>query len=133
MNFQIGLTILLAFVLQQNAPPPKASITGTVTRAGGNEPLAGSRITLIKVAGDSAPSARPPQPPPPQAGQPQGFLPQLPPQIPAVTTDERGRFQVNNIDAGSYRIVAARNGYVRQEYGQKSLNGQGTILSVSAG
>ena len=29
--------------------------------------------------------------------------------------------------------MAARNGYVRQEYGQKSLSGQGTILSVSAG
>jgi hypothetical protein len=50
-----------------------------------------------------------------------------------VKTDSSGRFIFANVEAGSYRIAAARNGYVRQEYGQRLLGGQGRILTLDAG
>src|SRR5262249_8129390 len=61
------------------------------------------------------------------------FDPQQPAIIPAVLTDDKGRFQIKDIDPGNYRIVAARNGFARQEYGQHSFNGSGTIISVRPG
>jgi hypothetical protein len=58
-------------------------------------------------------------------------LPQTGP-LPTVTTDERGRFQLRDIDPGNYRVSAARNGFAKQEYGQRSFNRTGTIISVRA-
>jgi hypothetical protein len=48
-------------------------------------------------------------------------------------TDRQGRFTFNDLAAGSYRLFAARNGYVRQEYGQRVPKGQGTPISLAKG
>jgi len=118
------MTFALLFLsFLQNAPPPaKATITGTVLRAGTGDPIARATVTLIRGAGSPLQAA--------PAGQQQAAPPAT---IPAVTTDEKGRFQIKDIDPGNYRVAAARNGFARQEYGQRSFNRSGTILSIRAG
>jgi hypothetical protein len=48
-------------------------------------------------------------------------------------TDAAGRFVVNGIDPGRYRLRVIRNGYITQEYGQRSPNDPGAILALSGG
>ncbi len=48
-------------------------------------------------------------------------------------TDAAGRFAVNGIDPGRYRMRVIRNGYVTQEYGQRTPNDPGAILALSPG
>jgi 5-hydroxyisourate hydrolase-like protein (transthyretin family) len=40
---------------------------------------------------------------------------------------------VPDLDEGTYRIAVTLNGYVKQEYGQRSFTGQGTTLTVGKG
>src|SRR5437762_4641956 len=128
---QLAIALLFELFLQfpalgetQNAPPPaKPTIEGTVVRIGTGEPIPRASVTLIKVSAVApALPQQPAQTPPPQ-----------PVLIPAVTTDEKGKFQIRDIDPGSYRVAAARNGFARQEYGQRSFNRSGTILTIRAG
>ena len=49
------------------------------------------------------------------------------------TTDVGGRFEIKGIDPGNYRLRVMRNGFVTQEYGQKTPNDAGAILSLRAG
>jgi protocatechuate 3,4-dioxygenase beta subunit len=51
----------------------------------------------------------------------------------AVTTSNDGIFSFSGIDPGQYRIVAERDGYIRQEFGQRTYSGTGTIISISSG
>jgi hypothetical protein len=48
-------------------------------------------------------------------------------------TDVGGRFEVQGIDPGRYRLRVIRNGYVTQEYGQRTPNDPGAILALSPG
>jgi len=114
---------------QNAAPPAKATIEGSVVRAGTGEPIPRANVTLIRVAVSTGAVARTGTPP--QA--PQAPTPQQPAIIPAVTTDEKGKFQIKDIDPGTYRIAAARNGFAKQEYGQRSFNRAGTMLTIQAG
>src|SRR5262249_6423450 len=57
--------------------------------------------------------------------------PQAPPS--SVPTDAQGRFVIQNVEAGSYRITVAANGYARQEYGQRAFGSPGTSINVAAG
>ena len=50
-----------------------------------------------------------------------------------ATTDDQGKFQFNDVDQGPYRVVAARNGFARQEYGQRSFNRPGTVINIREG
>lgn len=43
-------------------------------------------------------------------------------------TDVAGRFEVSGIDPGHYRLRVIRNGYITQEYGQRTPNDPGAIL-----
>ncbi len=138
---RIALALLLAFV--QNTPPPeKATITGTVLRVGTGEPIPRATVTLIRGVGGfagitaeaTAPVGRGAAPGQPGQAVPQGAITvQQPGPLPTATTDERGRFQIRDVDPGNYRVAAARNGFARQEYGQRSFNRTGTIISVRAG
>ena len=47
--------------------------------------------------------------------------------------DGRTRFEGKGIEPGRYRLWAARNGYVRQEYGQRDPSRPGTILTLAPG
>ena len=48
-------------------------------------------------------------------------------------TDLGGRFEVKGIEPGRYRLRVIRNGYVTQEYGQRTPNDPGAVLALSPG
>jgi hypothetical protein len=49
----------------------------------------------------------------------------------AVSTDAGGRFTLKNVERGRYRLTVSRNGFVDQEYGQKTPNDPGSILTLA--
>ena len=112
-----------------NTPAPKAVISGVVARSTTGEPIPRATVTLTRVA-PQGPRGGP-------QGQ-QGQQPQVsqqaqqPGQTLTTTTDEQGKFQFKEVDEGPYRLAAARNGFARQEYGQRSFNRPGTVLNVRA-
>lgn len=134
--FAVGLSPLIA---RQQAPPaplagafngpaPKATVAGSVLRSSTGEPISRATVTLTRV-GPQGPRGGAPQG---QTGQ-RGQAPQQQPQVFTATTDDQGKFRITDVDEGPYRIVAARNGFARQEYGQRSFNRPGTVMNVRAG
>jgi carboxypeptidase family protein len=99
----------------QNAAP---AIEGVVLRAGTSEPLPNVQVTLIRT------NARAPAP--------QNVLADAVSNTTQTLTNREGRFVFMNVEPGSYRIAAARNGYARQEYGQRVFGGPGRTLTVAA-
>ena len=98
----------------------RGTIEGVVVRAGSGEPLARAQVTLIRTAAEIG-------------GLPGGPNLASPPAPPAVTTGADGKFALKNVEPGSYRIAVARNGYARQEYGQRVFGGEGRVVTVAAG
>ena len=96
-----------------------ATVEGIVLQAGSGEPLARAQLTLVRVD-------RTPATPDADTGAPSRA-------VPTATTGLDGRFVLRNVEPGSYRIAAARNGYVRQEYGQRAFGSQGRVISVTPG
>ena len=139
---------------QQTPAAQKATIQGTVIKAGAGQPLKRARVSLRRTGNG-------------QAGQVQGVLggnaevrlnevrttlesvgagaqvAQLQDRLQTMVgtvsaqtqavTDDSGRFMFTGVEPGDYRISVDREGYVRQEYGQRSFNSPGTIVSVAAG
>jgi hypothetical protein len=138
---RLAIALLLGSFLQNAPPPTKATINGIVLRAGTGDPIARASVTLVRATGGvtgiaSEPGARGMRgaaPAIPGQTAQIAVAPQQPPISPAVLTDDRGRFQIKDVDPGNYRIAAARNGFARQEYGQRSFNRSGTIVSVGPG
>src|SRR5262245_10667092 len=138
---RLALALLFGSFLQNALPPTKSTINGIVIRAGTGDPIARASVTLLRTAGGftgitpepGAPDARGAAPAIPGQTAQIAVAPGQPSIIPAVLTDDRGRFQIKDVDPGNYRIVAARNGFARQEYGQRSFNRSGTIISVRPG
>src|SRR5207249_812860 len=93
--------------LQAQASAP-ASIAGIVVRAGTNEPIPRVRITIFR---SDVPADR----------------------IPAVTTDDQGRFLFKDLSAGTYSLAAQRNGFARQQYGERGPGRGLTPVTVVAG
>jgi len=131
-------TFVAAFfllLLQQQAPP-KGSIEGIVVRIGTDEPIADARIVVTRAAIGQIISQGAPLPNLPAGAVITSTGPNLPglgTAIPAVSTDSQGKFVVKDLDAGSYRVSAAANGFARQEYGQRVFGAQGTPITLAAG
>ncbi len=85
----------------------KCAVSGTVVRLGTSEPLKSAYIRLA-VPGERGTSL-------------------------GTTTDPAGKFVLKNIEPGRYRLTVGRNGYVTQEYGQRSPGDPGAILALSPG
>ena len=123
-----GLALLALLGAQPPATGP-ATIEGVVVKTGTREPLAGARIQLDRERG--RPGAREENEPPPAPGAP-------PPPLPefhfAATTGADGRFVIENIPPGEYRLYATRTGgYVPGEYGQRTPTGRGISLGLGPG
>jgi hypothetical protein len=58
---------------------------------------------------------------------------QDPSQGTSVVTGDNGSFAISNVPAGRYRMSAAKQGFVSQEYGESGDAGSFALLSVSAG
>ena len=128
-------------------PVAKATIEGTVVRSSTGEAVSRAQITIVR-NGPAGQAAGQPNPPANQtqaaagqrgaaqgaAGQPNAAAGQgTTPSIAPVFTDDQGKFQITDLEPGSYRLFAARNGYTRMEYGQKLMNRPGTMLNITAG
>ena len=139
----MNLTIIAALLLLQQAttmpqqqPQPKSSIEGIVVRIGTGEPIADARVVLARSVTGTPLGALPPPALPsslPATVSASNIIsnPQAPPS--SVPTDAQGRFVIQNVEAGSYRITVAANGYARQEYGQRAFGSPGTSINVAAG
>lgn len=107
----------------QQRESARAIIEGLVVRADTGEPIPRARVTLQS---DTAGSAGTISSQPATAdGRPDAAQ--------SATTDDKGRFVFTRLTAGSYRIVAARNGFVRQQYGQRVPGGAGTAITLALG
>lgn len=49
------------------------------------------------------------------------------------STDNEGKFVMENVDPGTYTLSAERSGYIRQQYGARSANSGGTPLKLASG
>jgi len=96
----------------------RATIEGLVLRDGTDEPVPNAQVALIE-AGTSA-------------SRDQATSDGTTSRDQTTVTDRNGRFAFRNVQPGSYRMAAARNGYARQEYGQRVFGGQGRVLTVTA-
>jgi hypothetical protein len=121
----VNLILLLqppSLIVQQQQDQ-KAAIEGLVVRIGTGEPIAGAEMKLIRMAASDATLGAVQS-----SGEAIG-----PPVLPTTASDGNGRFVFKDLDAGSYRITAARNGYVKLEYGQRISRGPGTVITVVKG
>ncbi len=140
-NIVMSLMILSVLLLQQTPttqqqqPQPTGSIVGIVVRIGTGEPIAGARVILARgvVGLPAAVGAFPIAPPPVSFSVSTGPVGSRQITPSSVPTDSQGRFVIQNVDAGAYRITVAANGYARQEYGQRSFGTQGTVIDVAPG
>src|SRR3989441_10119659 len=119
--FLLQLAVLAT--LQQ---PARGSIEGVVERAGTGEPIAGAEIRVMRVATPGEEGRVGPR----MAVVFTGSDPFAP--VPAIT-DREGHFLLKDLEPGSYKITAARNGYTKQEYGQRIPAGQGTVVTLAGG
>jgi protocatechuate 3,4-dioxygenase beta subunit len=147
--FLVGLQISASIGVAQGlgvpqVPVAKATIEGTVVHSSTGDPVRRAQITIVRNAPAPVAAGQPnPAATQPQAGQrgaaPQGAQGQQnaataqTPSIAPVFTDDQGRFQLTDLEPGTYRLFAARNGYTRMEYGQKLMNRPGTALNITAG
>lgn len=91
-------------------PTPKkdqCTISGTVVKLAGSEPLRKVRIRLQSLE-DRTRSI-------------------------GVTSDASGRFALKGLDPGSYKLTASRAGYVTSEYGQRKAGDPGATLTLRPG
>jgi len=111
--------------LQQQQTVTKAAIEGVVLRAGTGEPLSRAQVMLTRAALRAGETEVPPELARLQVSGAAA--------IPPSTTDRNGRFLFKDLEPGAYRITVVRNGYARQEYGQRVFGGRGTIVNVAPG
>jgi len=109
MNF-----IALSFALLLQASPAQtasaqapASIAGFVVKLGTNEPLSKAVVTLNSTEGRG--------------------------QMYSASTSTDGRFLLDKIPPGKYRMAANRSGYVRYEFGARGPNRRGLEITIGAG
>ena len=132
--------VLVSFMLfassavsQQTPQSDTASIEGIVTRLDTGAPVSGAQVTLTALnplAAALAAGADPATLLAAQAAQPVAQT--APAQIAPINTDSEGRFAFKNLAGGAYNIAVVANGFVRHQYGQRSLNGQGTPFVLAA-
>lgn len=142
------LVLAAAFLLAQLPPTPglqapRGRVEGVVLKAGTTEPIVGARITLARPNEINVSTSVSTTGPgnsinlfavPPVPNTPPATPPSIPPMpIAPVFTDNGGRFSFSDLEAGTFRLFVHLDGYVRQEYGQRTFPGQGTPLTLAAG
>ena len=100
------LTLALLLFLQTGAS--RSTLEGEVVALGTGVPVARARLVLAKVAGAAV-------------------------DYRIGITDNNGRFVFHNLAAGSYRVFAERQGYLRGEHGRRAANVPGTPVVVVEG
>lgn len=83
------------------------SVSGLVVKLAGSMPLKSATVKLESVDDHSRTSS--------------------------VTTDTGGRFEIQGVDPGRYRLRVIRDGYVTMEYGQRTPSDPGAVMALSPG
>jgi hypothetical protein len=136
----------LSTTTSQNAASSQAqkgAISGVILKAGSSEPIRKALVTLQPAGrGQSAPNTITIPSIPGQTSQ-QAQSGQQTQQgqrgqqtgggARSIVTADDGAFTFPDLDAGQYRILVERDGYITQEYGQRSWNGTGTPITLDAG
>jgi len=146
------LTLTLCAFAHGQTPaqaPPKSSLSGQIVNAKTGAPLkkATVRLTMLMNRDGRGPVAAP-LPAPAAPGQQQmmdQIMAQLAtvqtslgqnyrgPTVKTADTDEQGRFTFANLDSGKYRLTAERQGFLRQNNGERKFSGTGTPIVVGDG
>lgn len=116
------LPVLLMLLQPASAQqtPPAGSIEGTVLSSHSGMPLSRAQLTLTRVdTGNSEPEGKL------SAGNTVASSTR-------VFTDAEGKFVFRGVPPGPHRLLAERNGYVPQAYGQRSAEGEGLALNVAS-
>lgn len=121
----------------------RARISGVVTNGASGQPLRKAQVTLISGSagqGNNRGQANPQRGQQPEPGQAaRGQQTQNGPNgergggSRSVTTGEDGAFVFDDVVPGTYRIRVDRDGFLSQEYGQRSWTGSGVPLTLQAG
>src|SRR5688572_7410462 len=143
MRVKLALGGILCFVVTVSATQistttsttrtQKTSIAGLIQKAGSSDPIRKALVTL-QPAGRGQGTAQPGQVTQQQTAQnPQAQRGAQAAGAKSIVTGDDGSFLFSDVDAGQYRISVERDGYITQEYGQRSWNGTGTPITVDAG
>jgi hypothetical protein len=142
------LSISVRALPQAPAAAATGSIDGVVVRSDNGAPVTGAQVQLtfaplanpgalpaagsvLVTAAAGPPGAQTAPAPNPAGGVPLGPGGRLP--IQPVVTGADGKFTFKDVAVGGYRIAATADGFVRQEVGQRTVNGQGRPVFVTAG
>jgi hypothetical protein len=107
----LGLCLLLQTAAASSRPQAATlSIEGIVVSAGNDKPLAGVRLMISRLAINAQGDLRRVE-----------VAPRAAQVVTNVLSDAEGNFVFANLEGGMYRVIATANGYVRQEYGQRSV------------
>jgi len=113
MRWHCAILLLPLALVAQTAGDDAASITGVVTNAASGEPLRRALIYLRRV--DQSPGT-------------------MNIQVSKTTyTDTAGRFAMEGITPGKYRLSAERSGFLTATYGQRNPASSGTLMTIEAG
>jgi hypothetical protein len=123
---------------QQAATPSsqaKARIEGIIVSAGTGEPIAGAQLTVTSAGVLTDYTKLTGQIISDEQAFAEGYRAgtQISAPTPLPTTDAQGRFNVENLNAGSYRISVVAGGYVRQEYGGRLPGSTGSVITLNDG
>src|ERR687888_459143 len=94
ISFFVALLLFQASPTQTPSALAPASIAGFVVKLGSNEPLSKAVVTLSSTDGGRG-------------------------QMYSASTSTDGRFLLDKIPPGKYRLAANRSGYVRYEFGAR--------------
>jgi hypothetical protein len=132
LNSSLSLILLLwlSGIASAALQTPRATIEGTVTRAGTGQPLKGAKVTLSRATTPARNAAAAIDPN--SANLPNRLNVLLAASSVSVDTDANGRFTITGIDPGDYRISADREGFIRSEYGQRTPTGSGITIKLAA-
>lgn len=123
MHRAVTLAVLalsfLSFPVLPQEVPTTGSVEGIVVRADTEQPIPDAQVTLTQIAEAQSSGAA-------VAATGAGT-------ILLVTAGADGKFAFKDLKPATYRVAATANGFVRQEYGQRALNGSGRLLFVVAG
>jgi hypothetical protein len=86
-------------------PAEACTIEGMILKSADGLPLKKARVILRRAEGRAAPVTG--------------------------TSDAEGKFTLRDVPPGRYRLFVERNGYARQEYGQRSANRPGSVLTLT--
>src|SRR5208283_245836 len=114
-TFLLSLLLYLAAPAQQTTtqnPADLCTVQGVVVKVGTGEPLSKATVAAWPAVNRTG------------RDESEGSF---------AETDERGRFELKDLAPGRYFLSAEHNGFSPQQYGQRTPEGPGAILTLSRG